>query len=168
MDRTKNRCKQEKPIFSEQFFKISKLIGCKLTKIRELAFEYRNGACNSFSKFGILFCFGEDATQECHSMNIGKNGTITIKEEISSDYEHKKVLSLASYKGLPFVTGCDNPGHSKTELLNIEKMRWETKIDFPETRYFDSHFTASYLVISIRIRIFFKIFTLGIHQNNSR
>ena len=76
-------------------------------------------------------------------MNISKNGTISVKEEISSDYEHKKVLSLASYEGRPFVTGSYN--HSKTELLNIKKMRWTTKTDFPETRYFDLKF-SSFLV----------------------
>ena len=70
-------------------------------------------------------------------MNISKNGTISVKEEISSDYEHKKVLSLASYKGRPFVTGSYDPYHNKTELLNINEMRWITKTDFPETRYFD-------------------------------
>ena len=102
-----------------------------------MKFKYSNGACNSFPKFGILFCFGEDAAQKCHSLNISKNGTITIKQEISSDYEHKKVLSLASYRGLPFVTGSYDPGHSKTELLNVEKMQWETNADFPETRLFD-------------------------------
>ena len=139
VDWTRNRLIQKQPLFSENFFKISKLIGCKLTKIRDLEFEYKSGACNSFSKFGILFCFGEDATRRCYSMNISKNGSITVKKEKSSIYEHKKVLSLASYRGSPFVTGSYDPDHNKTELLNIDQMRWERKPDFPETRYFGSH-----------------------------
>ena len=99
-----------------------------------MKFKYSNGACNSFPKFGILFCFGEDAAQECHSLNISKNGTFTIKKEISSNYKHKKVLSLASYRGSPFVTGSYDPGHNKTELLNVAKMQWETNADFPAIR----------------------------------
>ena len=112
-----------------------------------MAFDFQAGACNSFSTFGILFCFGKDAAQECHSLNISRNGTITIKKEISSDYEHNKVLSLASYRGLPFVTGSYDPDHSKTEWLNIEKMRWETKTDFPRNRYCDQYFFLFYFAI---------------------
>ena len=91
-----------------------------------------------------------DATQECHSMNISKNGTIIIKEEISSDYEHRYVSSLASYRGSPFVTGGSgspggNPDHSKTELLDIKKMKWEAKADFPSKRYFISYLYSIFL-----------------------
>ena len=105
-------------------------MGCKLTKIDDLAFDFGFGACNSFSKFGILFCFGLAATQECNSLNISKTGTLTIKKEISSKYEHQDVSSLASYRGSPFVTGGYNPNHNKTELLNINTMQWETKAEF--------------------------------------
>ena len=80
-------------------------------------------------------------------MNISKNGTISVKEEISSDYEHKKVLSLASYKERPFVTGSYDPYHNKTELLDIKKMRWRTKTDFPETRYFDFSNSQTFLFV---------------------
>ena len=107
-----------------------------MTKIDDLAFDYVMGACNIFSDFGILFCFGRAATQECHSMNISKNGALTIKKEISSEYEHQHVLSLASYRESPFITGSENPNHSKTELLNINTMQWETKAEFPLNRYF--------------------------------
>ena len=130
----KNQVNKRQLILIWQVFKISKFIGCKLQKIRDLTFKYSSGACNSFLKFGILFCFGEDATRECHSLNISKNGTLTIKKEISSHYEHKKVLSLASYRGSPFVTGSYDPGHNKTELLNVAKMQWETNADFPAIR----------------------------------
>ena len=118
------------------------MIGCKLTKIDDLTFPFAYGACNSFSKFGILFCFGNDAFQECHSMKISKNGTLTVKKEISSKYEHRDVLSLASYRGSPFVTGSFGPFHNKTELLNINEMQWETKADFPY-RYSDPHLIVS-------------------------
>ena len=106
-----------------------------MTKIGDLAFDYEFGACNSFSKSGILFCFGRNATQECHSMNISKNGTLTIKKEISSKYEHRDVSSLATYRKSPFITGNYHPYHNKTELLNINTMQWETKADFPVNRY---------------------------------
>ena len=89
-------------------------------------------------------------------MNISRNGTITIKKEISSDYEHNKVLSLASYRGFPFVTGSYDPDHNKTEWLNIEKMRWETKTDYPETRYFGSHFLRSISSLQLRHEYFFN------------
>ena len=119
------------------------MIGCKLTKIDDLPFPFAYGACNSFSKLGILFCFGNDAFQECHSMKISKNGTHTIKKETSSEYEHAFVLSLASYKGWPFVTGGYNIVYgdikNKTELLNINNMKWATKADFPTNRYSGPH-----------------------------
>ena len=108
-----------------------------MTKIDDLAFDYIAGACNSFLKFGILFCFGRDATQDCHSLNISKSGTLTIKKEISSKAHHRYVLSLSSYRGSPFVTGSNNPSHSKTELLDINDMQWKTKANFPSNRYFD-------------------------------
>ena len=111
-----------------------------MTKIDDLTFDYQLGACNTFSKFGILFCFDHFRTQNCHSMNISKNGTLTIKKnEISSKYEHYKVISLASYRGSPFVTGSYNPNHSKTELLNIDDMKWKTKTDFPSNGYLSSY-----------------------------
>ena len=114
-----------------------------MTKISDLAFNFEDGACNSFSNFGILFCFGQAATKECHSLNVSKNGTITIKKEISSKYEHRYVLSLASYRGSPFVTGSYKPEHNKAELLNINEIQWETKADFPSNRYSDLHFIVS-------------------------
>ena len=132
-----------------------------MTKIGDLAFNLEYGACNSFSHFGILFCFGRDARQQCNSMKISKNGTLTIKEEISSKYEHRDVLSLASYRGSPFVTGSYSPNHSKTELLNIDEMQWETKADFPSNRYsptfvyFFFLFDHLYLSIYIHISLFF-------------
>ena len=67
-------------------------------------------------------------------MIISKNETLTIKKEISSEYEHQQVLSLASYRGSPFVTGSSWPENNKTELLNINEMQWETKADFPSNR----------------------------------
>ena len=102
-----------------------------------MAFNYQRGACNSFSKFGILFCFGEYRTQKCNSLNISINGALTITNEPSSKYKHRRVLSLASYRGSPFVTGSFDPHHSKTELLNIDDMQWETKTDFPTKRYYN-------------------------------
>ena len=109
-----------------------------MTKIGDLAFDFEFGACNSFSKFGILFCFEWTADQECHSFSISKTGTLTIKQEISSKYDHDFALSLASYRGSPFVTGGGSPDHSKTELLNINEMQWETKANYPLSRYFGS------------------------------
>ena len=106
-----------------------------MTKIDNLAFDFAKGACDYFPKFGILFCFGWYATKECHSMKILKNGTLTIENKISSKYEHRFVLSLASYRGSPFVTGSDKPNHNITELLNINQMQWETKAEFPSNRY---------------------------------
>ena len=111
-----------------------------MTRIGNLAFNYYDGGCNYFSKFGILFCFGRWATQECHSMKISEKGKIIIKKEISSDYKHGEVESLASYKQSPFVTGSFDPTNSKTELLNISKMQWETKADFPSVRYSGQYF----------------------------
>ena len=70
-------------------------------------------------------------------MNVSKKGKITVQEmKVLSNYKHRHVLSLASYHDSPFVTGSNDPPHSKTELLNIETLQWETKIDFPDERYF--------------------------------
>ena len=104
------------------------MIGCKLTKIDELPFDFVNGACNTFSSIGILFCFAINAPKECHSMTVSSNGTISIKKELSSNYAHEKV-SLGSYRGRPFVTG--GYKHSKTEILNTDSFMWESKSDFP-------------------------------------
>ena len=48
------------------FFKLSKVEGCKLSKVGELHFDYYRGGCNTFS-FGILLCFSETDTDSCHS-----------------------------------------------------------------------------------------------------
>ena len=67
-------------------------------------------------------------------MNISKKGRLAIEKEVSSNYEHRYVLSLASYRGLPFVTGSNEPYHNKSELLNIKSKQWEQKADYPKNR----------------------------------
>ena len=45
---------------------MSKVEDCRLTSVGELPFDFEAGGCNTFS-FGIMLCFSETATQECHS-----------------------------------------------------------------------------------------------------
>ena len=110
-----------------------------MTKIKNLDFNFDHGACNVFSQFGILLCFGRSASQDCHSFNVSRKGTITIQKEISSHYTHTDVRSLGSYKGSPFVTGGGYSAvkNKKTELLNIETEKWEVKADYPTERYWN-------------------------------
>ena len=113
-----------------------------MTKIKNLDFDFDDGACNVFPQFGILLCFGRSTSQEssgqdCHSFDVSRKGTITIQKEISSHYTHTDVRSLGSYKGSPFVTGGGYSAvkNKKTELLNIETEKWEVKADYPTERY---------------------------------
>ena len=107
-----------------------------MTQIGNLEFDYYYGACNSFSIFGILFCFGaDDQFNKCFSMNVAENGTISIKNETSSQFPHNGALSMASYKGLPFITGSWQKANNKTEILNADTMRWEINADYPSTRF---------------------------------
>ena len=45
---------------------MSKVQDCRLTSVGELPFDFKAGACNTFS-FGIMLCFSNPATQACHS-----------------------------------------------------------------------------------------------------
>ena len=51
---------------NEHLFKISKVQDCKLKKVDDLPFDFYRGGCNTFD-FGIMLCFSESATKECHS-----------------------------------------------------------------------------------------------------
>ena len=131
---------------SDYRIKISKIINCKLTKIEELPFDFVNGACNTFSSFGILFCFAVNErteSKDCHSMMVSSNGTISIKKELSSNYGHERV-SLGSYRDRPFVTG--GYKQSKTEILNIDS--WKSKSDFP----FGSRLNSLWLFFEIHFK----------------
>ena len=48
---------------------------------------------------------------------------------MSSNYPHKFVLTLGSYKGLPFVTGSLLPSNKKTEILEYDY--WREATDYP-------------------------------------
>ena len=51
---------------NEPFFKISKVQGCKLTRVGDLPFDFDAGGCNTF-EFGIMMCFSYYDDKECHS-----------------------------------------------------------------------------------------------------
>ena len=124
------------------FFKINKLISCKLTKLtEELVFDFAYGACNTYL-FGILLCWGtriqgnsgnsRTALKECYSINDFDN-KLRQRKHSWSRYSHHDG-SLASYKGSPFITaGSDG---LKTELYRVDWMEWIAKADFP-TEYTD-------------------------------
>ena len=123
------------------FIKISKIIGCELKKIEDLGFDFVEGACNTYRSIGILFCFGPAIG--CHAMKVSQNGLITVQNISDSNYWHFSPVSLASYKGSPFVTsGSHTPGtlgggnisgvsNNKTELFDIVTMNWKTMADCP-------------------------------------
>ena len=45
---------------------MSEVQGCELKRIDDLPFNFKIGACNTFS-FGIMLCFDYNADKECHS-----------------------------------------------------------------------------------------------------
>ena len=56
----------------------------------------------------------------------------SFKNEPSSTFSHVYVLSLASYRQSPFVTGGGNPTYGlKTEILNHESGQWNQEEDYP-------------------------------------
>ena len=50
------------------FFKLSKIVGCKLERQGDLIFDFDKGSCNTFSQPDpkVLLCFDMTNTQECH------------------------------------------------------------------------------------------------------
>lgn len=122
---------------------MSKIQDCKLTNVGELPFEYYFGGCNTFS-FGIMLCFSYTAQQECHSLvqclpispNIFSsfNGA-SFKEEPSTEFPHRDIMALGSYRNSPFATGCYNRYSIsyglKTEILDYEAAEWVQASDYP-------------------------------------
>ena len=50
-------------------FQVSKIIGCKMVRQNDLAFDFNDGSCNSFvqPKPRILLCFDWHHATECHT-----------------------------------------------------------------------------------------------------
>ena len=56
----------------------------------------------------------------------------TFKNEPSSEYPHRYVLDLGSYKGSPFVTGSSSTTNGiKTEILDYGAGEWNGAADYP-------------------------------------
>ena len=55
----------------------------------------------------------------------------TIKNEPDSNIDHKKTLSLGSYKGRPFLTGGTWTNTKKTEIFDFGSNKWELVDDYP-------------------------------------
>ena len=56
----------------------------------------------------------------------------TFKTEVSSKFPHSRVLTLGSYRNLPFVTGSwTSSPNRKTEILNYGLGEWEIAADYP-------------------------------------
>ena len=54
-----------------------------------------------------------------------------FKTEPSSNYPHREVTTLGSYKGMPFVTGSGYPDNKKTEILDYNSKQWNVVADYP-------------------------------------
>ena len=54
---------------TNKFLKLSKIVGCKLTRQADMSFEFRAGSCNTFlhPEPMILICFGDQSEKECHT-----------------------------------------------------------------------------------------------------
>ena len=51
-------------------FKLSKIVGCRLTRQADLTFDFRAGSCNTFMEPEpkILLCFGNPKLEnQCHT-----------------------------------------------------------------------------------------------------
>ena len=114
-------------------FKISRIQSCKLKNIGVLDFEFESGACNTFSLFGILLCFPKNDMHACFSMDFSNSDIYSIKEAESSSFPHTRV-PMGSYKNMPFVTGGYGL-HKKTELFDVQTMKWKRKSDYPQGEY---------------------------------
>ena len=50
---------------------------------------------------------------------------------MSSNYPHKWILTMGSYKGLPFATGSFLPHNKKTEIYEFGNHYWKEAKDYP-------------------------------------
>ena len=107
---------------------MSKLIGCKFTKLTEnLDFYFEFGACYTFPSVGILLCWGRWSSKECYLIDV-IDGNLRQRKHSRSGYTHNGG-SLATYKGLPFITS--GHGSLKTEIYRFDSTEWIDKADFP-------------------------------------
>ena len=56
--------------YTYEFLKLSKIIGCKLTRQADMNFDFRAGSCNTFMhpEPMILLCFGDQSEKQCHTL----------------------------------------------------------------------------------------------------
>lgn len=64
------------------------------------------------------------------------NGT-TFINQTDSNIDHRKTLSLGSYKEQPFTTGGTWTNTKKTEIFNFDLNTWELVDDYP---FAEGHF----------------------------
>ena len=57
------------------------------------------------------------------------NTNFIINTKSSSNYPHRWILTMGSYKGLPFVTGSFLPHNKKTEIYEFDD--WRGAEDYP-------------------------------------
>ena len=57
---------------------------------------------------------------------------ISFQNEPSSEFSHKEVYALGSYRNSPFVTGSSSgSGKLKTEILDYKAQKWTEVKDYP-------------------------------------
>ena len=84
-DRYTSKCVENKDLI---IFKMSKVEGCKLTRIGDLPFDYHYGGCNTFS-FGIMLCRSDYVKQDCQSL-------VQIQSKFSSTVFYLVLMELHS------------------------------------------------------------------------
>lgn len=118
----------------KQIFKASKIKDCKLVRQTNLIFDFERGSCNTFveSTPKVLLCFDENESKRCHTFD-GRY----YEAAGTSSFSHRKTTGLGIYHGKAFTTGCDEDDENdeecgtKTEMMNMSTLRWESGPDYP-------------------------------------
>jgi len=109
---------------------LSKINGCKMERQPDMPFDFYKGSCNTFSEPTprVLLCFDFIGDRDCHTFD----GT-SFEETASSKVSHRETFGMGNYKGQALVTGCGTGGACglRTEIMDMDKMRWSDEDDYP-------------------------------------
>jgi len=125
----------------DSFKQISKVGGCKLTRVGDLPYDYEQysggGGCNTFlfedvflkevDVERVMLCFYDGPGKKC----ISWDGQRFDEDFEETTFEHVHVNALTSYRGKPFITGSDASDGRQTEYLDLKTGKWIQGTDYP-------------------------------------
>jgi len=128
--------------FVTNYRQASKIVGCRLERQKDMAFDFHQGSCKSFTQpdAQILLCFHAYDSQACYTFD-GE----TYQTAGSSSFSHKNTLGMADYMGSALTTGCEEDSicQIKTELMDMATLQWSAGPDYPFTDSSISHYSTA-------------------------